>query len=78
MTAFPKKRRNRTLIAAVMGVLVLVAAPLLGYVGPSARFATITASTPVPALLRRRSSATAIRQRLASSASTALPTQTWT
>lgn len=33
MTAFPTRRRNRTLSAALAGVLVLVAAPLLGLAG---------------------------------------------
>ena len=33
MTASPKRRRNRTIAAALAGVLVLVAAPLLGYAG---------------------------------------------
>ena len=33
MTASPRRRRNRTIGAALAGVLVLVAAPLLGYAG---------------------------------------------
>ena len=33
MTASPKRRRNRTLAGALSGVLVLGAAPTMGYVG---------------------------------------------